>query len=573
MRFSQWFKKLMSYKHRFFVGERVTVLSPPVPPTISLGTATSSTQPIVISGGSGAISWLLQFAIAGSGDWTTFSSPSPGSTSVTVTGLASSTSFDYRIVANNSDGTTYSNTVTGSTATASGSFNFYISPVGSDSNDGLTTSTPWAITALNSRRATYAGQTIGLMDGTYDIHTMTAYNGGTSPKLGIAPGTTGNPTVVKAINARLAIIDNTGTSNDYPAIGQSETTAGYCTLKDIVVKGCTQHSILFKYEGNSSSNQGVELTIDGCEIKQQLFGSVDITIGLFIQGFDVATVTNNYFHDIHNSAQEASCAGIEMYGCRGNKIEQNTFTDVHTGIYDKYAAGSVDMQGTEIRRNYFLGLTNALLGFDNRGQTAVPPSGGPFNPYIIENNVFEGCAATLENPGSFSAEAHVYFRNNTIYSTSGAISGPSLHTKQTGCEPYCYNNITYNSGTWSTWRAVTISRNGAAPAAVGVLDYNCYGPSSANWQYSNVIGEPYSGGGSEYNVVTTIANWRTATSGEAGSIVNDPSFAMTGSNANRFQLGGSSPCLNAGHVGGTSGGATRHMGAWDGVVTQIGKSW
>lgn len=553
-------------------GDTTAPTSPTITATASSDTANSIALTAAATDAVGVTGYELDWSPNGSSSWTNLGGVTvAGSFPYSHTGLTASTTYYYRCRARDAAGNWGSYGTSNATTNASGTFNFYISPTGSDSNNGTSTSTPWAITALNSKRATYAGQTVGLMDGTYDIHTMTAYNGGTSPKLGIAPGTTGNPTIIKAVNPRLAIIDNTGTSNALAAIGQSETTAGYCTLKDVVVKGCTQHSILFKYESNSSSNQGVELVVDGCEVKQQLFATIDITIGIFIQGFDVATVTNNYLHDIHNSSQESACSGIEMYGCRGNIIEFNTFTDVYTGIYDKYAAGGVDMQGTEIRYNYFLGTTIALLGFDNRGQTGVPPSAGPYTSYKIHHNVFEECPQILTNPGSFSAYAPVEWYNNTVYNNSASLSGPALHAQAAGCYPSYYNNITYHTTSYSTWRATTVSLNAGAAACIA-LDYNCYGPSTVTLQTNGILGQPYTNGGADY-VLRTFTQWKTATGGDSHAIVNDPSFTMSGSNAARFQLGGSSPCLNVGHVGGVSGGATRHMGAWDGVVSQIGKSW
>ena len=84
-----------------------------------------------------------------------------------------------------------------------GSFDYYISPTGSDSNNGLTTSTPWALTAINTKRATYAGKTVGLMDGTYNVITITGQSTNLSTHdntLGVAAGSSGSPTIIKAVN-------------------------------------------------------------------------------------------------------------------------------------------------------------------------------------------------------------------------------------------------------------------------------------------------------------------------------------------------------------------------------------
>src|SRR5881394_1643565 len=56
-------------------------------------------------------------------------------------------------------------------ASAQTSFDYYIGPNGSDSNPG-TLSQPWALSALNTKRSTYAGKVVGLLDGTYAIQTL-----------------------------------------------------------------------------------------------------------------------------------------------------------------------------------------------------------------------------------------------------------------------------------------------------------------------------------------------------------------------------------------------------------------
>lgn len=455
-----------------------------------------------------------------------------------------------------------------------GSFDYYIGPSGSDSNDGLTTSTPWAITALNTKRATYAGHSVGLLDGTYSTTGMSPYDGGFTPKLGIAGGSSGSQTVIQAVNARQAVIDG-GADAAYAAIGSFDSDTAYITIKNLVVQNCTASSIHIQRTGGS---QAPGIRVEGCDIGDQEYDVADITSGIFLQSCDDAVVTNNHIHDVVNTVQALSESGIELYGCRRTEITENTFSNLNTAIYDKYAGGvsgsRIDMQETRVRRNYFLEIPIALLGFDNKDQTATPPNDPPYGAYIIENNVFEGCGNMLTNPGAFCASAPVIVRNNTIYNASGAISGFNLHTRvaSDSYRPSYYNNIAYNGGSWTEWLTAIISLDSGTPQLI-TFDYNLYGPTQLRCQTYSVVGYPYSGGGS-FNTVTSLASWQTTTGQEAGSIVDDPEFLMTGTGADRFKLNSAtSPCWNAGRVGGVSGGDTRHMGAWDGVVTQIGKDW
>lgn len=87
------------------------------------------------------------------------------------------------------------------------SYDRYVSPTGSNSNDGLTTGTPWAITALTDTSKTHliAGFVVGFMDGTYDVSGLSS---STDSLLQIPPGTFGKPTVLQALNSRLAIISS-----------------------------------------------------------------------------------------------------------------------------------------------------------------------------------------------------------------------------------------------------------------------------------------------------------------------------------------------------------------------------
>lgn len=442
-------------------------------------------------------------------------------------------------------------------------FDYYIGPSGSDSNAG-TESSPWAITAINTKRATIAGKRVGLLDGTYST---AGIGSGGAPALDIGGGSEGSPTVIQAVNPRMAIIDGGGSATR-GAIGSFRSDTAYITLKNLVVQNNTATGVHF--QGPDGNAAGIR--VEGCEIHDQTYDVGDITAGIFLQSLDDAVVHNCYIHDVNNTAQAISEAGTIMYGCRRTEITENTFTDLNTAIYDKYAGGSpgnrIDMQETRVRRNYFLSVSNALLGFDNKDQTGPPPNNPPYGPYIIENNVFEGCGDILTNPGAFSAASPVIFRNNTIYRASGSMSGANLHTMAAGCEPSFYNNIVHNAGTWTGWRALTISLSSGV-AAIGVIDYNCYGPSSMACQTYSVLGYPYAAGGS-YSVITSLSSWRAATGQESASVIDNAEFTLTGSGADRFQLGGGSPCIGSGRVGGVSGGAACNMGAWDGVVTQIG---
>jgi len=127
---------------------------PGAPTGLTLGTPGSTSQPLswtapASDGGSALTDYVVQYALAGSGSWSTFSDGTSTATSATVTGLSSSTNYDYRVAAVNAVGQgSYSSTSTGAT-TASASL--YLD---------ATSNTAVAAHSLRKLRSAYAGSCI-----------------------------------------------------------------------------------------------------------------------------------------------------------------------------------------------------------------------------------------------------------------------------------------------------------------------------------------------------------------------------------------------------------------------------
>ena len=112
-------------------------------------------------------------------------------------------------------------------------FNYYISPTGSNSNPG-TLASPWAISALNSLGSTYAGKSIGFLPGNYSAYALcqaSGVGGGDDYcAYSIQGGTASSPTYIGSSNAqgayspRLAILDAHRTISAITAISQGATT-------------------------------------------------------------------------------------------------------------------------------------------------------------------------------------------------------------------------------------------------------------------------------------------------------------------------------------------------------------
>lgn len=98
----------------------------------------------------------------------------------------------------------------------SATFDYYISPTGSDSNPG-TQASPWSITAINTKQSVYAGKRVGLLDGTYNVYSLCQAGAWNLAALVVNGGTTGSPTVIAAVNPQKAILDaHDPSSGAYP---------------------------------------------------------------------------------------------------------------------------------------------------------------------------------------------------------------------------------------------------------------------------------------------------------------------------------------------------------------------
>lgn len=91
---------------------------------LTLGIPSATTQPLLWTapnnGGSSITDYVIQRSPAGAGTWTTFADGTSTAASATVTGLSSSTNYDYRVAAVNALGQgSYSDIVTGATPSPS----------------------------------------------------------------------------------------------------------------------------------------------------------------------------------------------------------------------------------------------------------------------------------------------------------------------------------------------------------------------------------------------------------------------------------------------------------------------
>jgi hypothetical protein len=442
-----------------------------------------------------------------------------------------------------------------------GSFDYYVAVNGNDNNPG-TLASPWAITSLQNtskNNALIAGKRLGLLPGTYDIHTLASGSSPgnyTYPVLDIPSGTGASPTVVASSNAagnytpRTATIYNVGGQITNAPIGQNGTRTGNFVLDGIVLDISNQScsGIVCNYGGNPGTGPGAisGITIRNCEIYGLNGKSSGNNYALIaLQNAYAPTITNNCLHDFSGWDNLHIHAYLE-FACTNSSITYNTIYNGPAGTLMKSGCA-----GQVIAYNYFYNLSNcAVHGLD--GATGSPNT--PNTAYTIHHNVIDNCNRVSVGDLNSSRYQDIVFYNNTIYnSQASGISGLNL-VMAGGAKCSFYNNICHSPFATSGWSG---GAWGANSGSISTWDYNCY------------FSAAYTNFWSIYNstVYSNLAAWQSATGApDAHSIATSPVFVsgiLSGKGASQFKLGSSSPCLSKG-VGGTT------MGAWDGTVAQIG---
>jgi hypothetical protein len=482
----------------------------------------------------------------------------------------------------------------GQTAT----YDYYIGPNGSDNNPG-TQASPWAITALSSKRSAYAGKVVGFLDGTYNVSGIAPNRAFEEPIFTVSGGTASSPTVFRSVNPRGAHITAKRSDGVYTGLngsGASEggvigiTSGGYIVFDGLRISGSKNVCIRCgELPSGTSVNYLRGVVIQNCELFDT--NAVGTTAGenycaLTLHGCDGLIVRNNYIHDIvgpggPNSSDHTSA--VVQWGSINSLYEYNTIIKA-AALYAKRGYGR-GQYGATIRYNYIDASqygssgSSAIADFAGGTETAVTPG----TVLRIHNNVLiaavpVGLLSTNGYGQRIQSEQLEVYNNTCIIDTGAGLArgcGARFQINNPGAR--FYNNIFAGlNGTSvasvTTEFGMTLFSNGPHR----VLDYNVY-PNSANkWSRFANGGSPYDGslaGG------TSLTAWRNSllalvgnvigTANEANSIQQDAPFAGSGTGAEAYRLNSSSSLRTFGRVGGVASGAAVEAGAWGGA-TRIG---
>lgn len=451
-------------------------------------------------------------------------------------------------------------------------FDFYISPTGSDSNSG-SQSSPWALTALNTKRSTYAGHRVGVLPGTYDCAALVAgsyANDFANPAFNIAGGTASSPTVIQSTTPRAAILNAganaTNNSAGQPLIGTYGSVAGngYITIDGFEITNCYNRAIsIGRVTGAAVPSSRLSgMVVQGCfvhGITNQISGAN--TTGITMYSCDGAVIQNNYVTDIQDSTSRGT--GIEIWTSTNCIIQFNSIVSTspqHTGgIFQK----NVGNRGNTYQYN-FIDMT--LTGRGGSGGLALDDDGDGTVTDTISNNiiigdlpVYDALIVTGKYPSSLNNQI---WRNNTLVGIPGNSVTAWVRFGAPGTISF-FNNIIATSGAGGRGQIDT------SASALALVDFNCYSSPLKLGLSAN--------GSTNYpdTLYSSMASWAAALpSGTVGkdahSLVADPVFVGTGTGADFYKLQSSSPCVGRGTADGKAGSSVTDMGAWGNGATQIG---
>lgn len=488
------------------------------------------------------------------------------------------------------------------------SFDFYISPAGTGSaSTGGTFADPWPLSMLDNAtaQARYAGKTVGLMDGTYDVSaansTARAF---AAPLYQIAGGSSGSPTIIKAVNARQAWIQAktsggtyTGnkTSPYYNGYSQpneggllAHLGSGYVTIDGLKMSG--DRSTLIRIGSGPGSSYNIPgITIKNCELfdcndAQGNNGTADGANNAAIQIFntDGALITNNYIHDmvswVANSADHLS--SILMWFCKNTVVEYNTLVEAGN-IYGKEAG----TQGTTARYNYIKITSFTAGGSSGMGDLTGAATGGLTLASSIHHNIIVAnsggmnLASTLGgSTDGWTTNLSAY--NNTIVVVDNLTSNLIQQHFTAWYNSSNQNKLSFYNNLITGDLSIDRKPIAANATAWNVCGYNLYPSSGTRWR---MLLSTSASPDSSVNDYSSLATYRTAVQSNGGissslmevgtvesSQAQSSLFVQIGSNADYYKLKVGSNALSAGKSDGTSGGTICDIGGWDGVITQIG---
>lgn len=465
-------------------------------------------------------------------------------------------------------------------------FDFFISTTGSDSNAG-TLAAPWALTALNTKRATYKGKKVGIIQGTYNCLSIV---GGTytgpfdTPAFNIAGNISGTPTLIAScdatgaysrgaavLNGGVTLANSSACPNGQPLIGSIGAQSAWLTIDGLEIKNSYNRAVSLGFQSGvaqpSTYTQGI--IVQNCYIHDCVNNAAQnaganaalITVyssdGAILQGNKLA----------NSSSTDGRASGVEIWTSKNCVSQLNTVTNIGCNSNGSGIGHKNSFQfGNTVSFNYIdLSMNGSLY----QGCVCVDEDGAAATVNTINNNVLIGnCWIGASIANSSGVPKRKYF-NNTLVSPAGQSTGGVITQPINAGQMTFFGNILARTG--STGSRGDMNAN---TSSFGLLDYNLY-PTALR-----LGATPNGTNNNPATLATTISAWvAQLTSPPAGteshSLAGTPVFVGGSPTlpAQAYQLAAGSPGKNASTTTGTTGGTATDMGAWGNGATQVGSSF
>jgi Right handed beta helix region len=462
---------------------------------------------------------------------------------------------------------------------AASTFDYYISPTGDDNNPG-TLASPWSITALNSKMATYSGKRVGIIGDVGGTQTPIHYGtvGGIQTKLYSMMNGMGAQNAVLKVNGGnsgastylgsctsagvykggWAIIDAADpSSGNAPVSAQAITIGqpfydvnpvpnpGYATIDGLVVRNFNYAGIIF---GDIQSTTLYGVVIRNCQIYNGICStSAENPGGIFLGNTNGAQVLNCLIYNCTTSGGSFhpwGMGGITTYKAAGLVVTNCTIYGCGYAIQNKDA----NQYGT-YSYNY---LDNGSFGSAANLEQAWALKGpipGIGQTLTVHHNIILGGGYDGYGEDGLLVSGAATFYNNTFY-TPPAVTTPAYcawFDNVAVAGPFnWYNNLVYYTAYGKNNGGQTGCLSFTPP--IGILgssvNYNYYG---TGMQFGTLIGN------------LSLSAWQVL-GFDVNSVSGGSPFSSTPSalNINSFQITG--PATTAGRNG-------KACGALDGSGT------
>lgn len=402
-------------------------------------------------------------------------------------------------------------------------FDYYISSTGDDNNAGTLTS-PWSITALNSKQSIYASKRIGLIAGLYQYgivggtktslySLMQIPSAAAGPILALQGGSPSSPTYIAScdnngiysrnygVNGVQAIIDcadpvsgaqptvENAVLGQYDNSGTNVTKYGYATVDGLVIRNFTFAALLFQSPAVAPWLPGI--TIKNCELyNQQNVVSNNNPGAIWLEFADGAIINNCKVHDLKSNASGTSST---MQACGFIQFnQQNVPTDISYCTF--YNGCAISNKDSWQRMN----VSYCYCGWGTFGVPTGTSIGGTIHNYLtasgstvaFHHNILLGPVLGWGESTGQPNKGSVLMYNNTFYMSSNAAANYRYMCAfdgggngSGGIPPGTWSF--YNNLIWSVPAAYDQGDNysaclafpyaNATPSTIATCDYNAYG--------------------------------------------------------------------------------------------------